>query len=258
MVTGTFILTDSIKGAFDGDLHRRSTAAPTRRSPARPRSTSRTSRARPRRPSPSRCSRRSAPFPTSPTPSAASAASRSSSARTARRSPSAARRTSASASIPTRPQFNTLTLVDGTWPRRERGRGRPRRRPSKKHLEVGQTIGVEANGPVRQMKISGLVKFGGASSLGGATLAGFDLPTAQALFGKVGQARPDPRDGEARHHTPQQLDGRDPEDPAAGHAGADRPGAGDRGRRGHDELHRASCRSSCSRSAASRSSSARS
>ena len=53
------------------------------------------------------------------------------------------------------------------------------------------------------MKISGLVKFGGASSLGGATLAGFDLPTAQASS-SAGQARPDPREGEARV-TPQQL-----------------------------------------------------
>ena len=48
------------------------------------------------------------------------------------------------------------------------------------------------------MKISGLVQFGGASSLGGATLAGFDLPTAQRLFERVGQARPDPREGEGR------------------------------------------------------------
>jgi ABC-type antimicrobial peptide transport system permease subunit len=87
---------------------------------------------------------------------------------------------------PDRPQFNTLTLVDGDWP----GPGElvvDRTTAGKKDLEVGQTIGVEANGPVRQMTISGLVKFGGASSLGGATLAGFDLPTAQKVFGRVGK-----------------------------------------------------------------------
>ena len=87
---------------------------------------------------------------------------------------------------PDRPRFNTLSLVDGKWP----GAGElvvDRDTAGKKNLEVGQTIGVEANGPVRQMKISGLVKFGGASSLGGATLAGFDLPTAQVLFGRVGK-----------------------------------------------------------------------
>src|SRR5262245_16859921 len=87
---------------------------------------------------------------------------------------------------PSRPQFNTLTLVDGAWPKA----GEvvvDKSTAGKKDLEVGQTIGVEANGPVRQMKISGLVRFGGASSLGGATLAGFDLPTAQVLFDRVGK-----------------------------------------------------------------------
>ena len=37
------------------------------------------------------------------------------------------------------------------------------------------------------MHISGLVRFGTADSLGGATLAGFQLPTAQRLLGKVGK-----------------------------------------------------------------------
>ena len=99
------------------------------------------------------------------------------------------------------PQFNTLTLVDGDWPGADE-LVVDKATAGKKDLEVGQTIGVEANGPVRQMRISGLVKFGGASSLGGATLAGFDLPTAQPLFDKRGQARPDPRAGEAGRRRP--------------------------------------------------------
>ena len=57
----------------------------------------------------------------------------------------------------------------------------------KKDLQVGQTIGVQANGPTLRMKISGLVHFGGAASLGGATLSGFDLPTGQRLFERVGK-----------------------------------------------------------------------
>src|SRR3954470_1947059 len=87
---------------------------------------------------------------------------------------------------PKRPQFNTLTLTEGGWP----GPNElvvDQSTAGKKHLAVGQTIVVQADGPVRRMRISGLVKFGGASSLGGATLAGFDLPTAQALFQKVGK-----------------------------------------------------------------------
>jgi putative ABC transport system permease protein len=87
---------------------------------------------------------------------------------------------------PTRPEFNSLTLIGGTWP----GPGElvvDKSTAGKKDLEIGQTIGVQADGPVVRMHISGLVKFGGASSLGGATLSGFDLATAQKLFAKQGK-----------------------------------------------------------------------
>ncbi|HJU37773.1 MAG TPA: ABC transporter permease, partial [Gaiellaceae bacterium] len=87
---------------------------------------------------------------------------------------------------PTRPQLNTLTLVDGRWP----GRNEvviDQATAHKKDLQVGQTIGVQANGPTIRMRISGLVHFGGAASLGGATLSGFNLPTAQRLFERVGK-----------------------------------------------------------------------
>ena len=87
---------------------------------------------------------------------------------------------------PSKPQFNSLTLVSGRWP------GPTEvvidtNTADKKDLKAGQTIGVQARGPVQQMRISGLVKFGSAGSLGGATLAGFQLRTAQRLFGQVGQ-----------------------------------------------------------------------
>jgi putative ABC transport system permease protein len=87
---------------------------------------------------------------------------------------------------PTRPELNTLTLVDGRWPGPnqvviDQATGH------KKGLKVGQTIGIQANGPTLRMRISGFVHFGGAASLGGATLSGFDLPTAQRLFQRVGK-----------------------------------------------------------------------
>ncbi len=87
---------------------------------------------------------------------------------------------------PTRPELNTLTLVDGKWP----GSNQvviDQATAQKKDLQVGQTVGVQANGPTLQLKISGLVHFGGAASLGGATLSGFDLATAQRLFQRVGK-----------------------------------------------------------------------
>jgi len=52
---------------------------------------------------------------------------------------------------------------------------------------VGDTIGVQARGQAERLRISGLVHFGAVSSIGGATLAGFDLPTAQKLFDKEGK-----------------------------------------------------------------------
>ncbi len=82
--------------------------------------------------------------------------------------------------------FNVLRLDDGSWPHGNEvviGKSTADR----KHFHVGDTIGVQAEGPVQELKISGLVTFGSAASLGGATLAGFDLPTAQRLFDKPGQ-----------------------------------------------------------------------
>jgi len=87
---------------------------------------------------------------------------------------------------PTQPEFNSLTLVSGAWPK-DGEVVIDTATASKKNLAAGQTIGVQAQGPVEQFRISGLVKFGSVSTIGGATLAGFDLPTAQRLFGKKGK-----------------------------------------------------------------------
>ncbi len=87
---------------------------------------------------------------------------------------------------PSKPRFNSLTLVSGHWP----GPAQvvvDTNTASKKNLRAGQVIGVQATGPVRMMRISGLVKLGTANAIGGATLAGFQLPTAQRLFGKQGR-----------------------------------------------------------------------
>jgi putative ABC transport system permease protein len=82
--------------------------------------------------------------------------------------------------------FNPLKLVSGGWPHGNQV-VIDESVAKKKHFAVGDTIGVQAEGPVRKLRISGIVKFGSAQSLGGATLAGFDLPTAQELFAKKGR-----------------------------------------------------------------------
>ena len=83
-------------------------------------------------------------------------------------------------------RFNPLTLVSGTWPAANEV-VIDKATAGKEHFKVGQTVGVQGNGPVERLRVSGLVRFGSVSTIGGATLAGFDLATAQRLFGKAGK-----------------------------------------------------------------------
>ena len=83
--------------------------------------------------------------------------------------------------------FNPLTLVTGTWPSGAHEVAIDANTASKKHYKVGDTIGVVAHGPEQTFRIAGTVKIGGVASLGGATMAIFDFPTAQRLFNKVGK-----------------------------------------------------------------------
>jgi putative ABC transport system permease protein len=87
---------------------------------------------------------------------------------------------------PTQPDFNSLTLVQGSWPK-DGEVVVDRSTAGKKDIRIGQRIGVQAEGPVERLRVSGLVKFGGVSTIGGATLAGFNLKTAQQLFAKPGK-----------------------------------------------------------------------
>src|SRR5512145_536310 len=82
--------------------------------------------------------------------------------------------------------FNPLTLVQGTWPGPDEVVV-DKETASKEDFEVGETVGVQAEGPVERMRISAIVQFSSGLTIGGATLAGFDLPTAQQLFKKVGR-----------------------------------------------------------------------
>ncbi len=84
-------------------------------------------------------------------------------------------------------RFNPLTLVSGSWPVGPHEVAIDEHTASNSHYKVGQTIGVIARGPVSQYRIAGIVKIGGVSSLGGATMAIFDFPTAQRIFHKEGK-----------------------------------------------------------------------
>jgi putative ABC transport system permease protein len=82
-------------------------------------------------------------------------------------------------------RFNPLELLDGQWP----GDGEvviDKTTADKENFKVGDTIGVQGQGPVMRLRVSGIIEFRNVS-IGGATLAGFDLPTSQEVFGKEGK-----------------------------------------------------------------------
>jgi putative ABC transport system permease protein len=83
-------------------------------------------------------------------------------------------------------QFNTLTLVSGSWPGSNQvviDEGAAK----KGGYKAGDLIGILGTGPEQKMRLSGIVRFGTSNGILGATLAGFDLQTAQRIFGKVGK-----------------------------------------------------------------------
>ncbi len=84
-------------------------------------------------------------------------------------------------------RFNPLVLTEGHWPSGPHEIAIDSKTASASHFKVGDTIGVVARGPLERFRISGITRFGGLSSLGGATMAIFDLPTAQRFFDKEGK-----------------------------------------------------------------------
>ena len=84
------------------------------------------------------------------------------------------------------PQFNPLRLVEGRWPA---GPQQIAIDPdtASNGFAVGDRIGVATRGPLRRFTISGIAKFTSVDAGGAVTLAIFDPPTAQELFGKTGR-----------------------------------------------------------------------
>ena len=87
---------------------------------------------------------------------------------------------------PSQPRFNPLKLAEGSWA------AGPDQMvidigTAKAHgFAVGDRVGVASDGPVRTFTVTGLARFGGVDSIGGATIAVFDIPTARTVLGKTG------------------------------------------------------------------------
>ena len=84
-------------------------------------------------------------------------------------------------------RFNPLQLVDGEW---ASGSGEvviDRQTADDNGFEIGDQVRAAAEGPAKDYTVSGIARFGDVDSLGGATVALFDVATAQAVLGKEGK-----------------------------------------------------------------------
>ena len=84
-------------------------------------------------------------------------------------------------------QFNPTELTTGNWPTGPGQVAIDDHTASENGYQIGDTIGIEANSPAKDFHVTGIAKFAGISSTGGATFALFEPRTAQKLFHKVGQ-----------------------------------------------------------------------
>jgi putative ABC transport system permease protein len=88
---------------------------------------------------------------------------------------------------PSARRFDPLRLTAGRWPSGTTETAVDAGTAQKHDLAVGDRIGVATRGPHRRVTITGVARFTGLNSTGKLTLAIFDIPTAQALFGKTGR-----------------------------------------------------------------------
>jgi putative ABC transport system permease protein len=84
-------------------------------------------------------------------------------------------------------RFTPLKLKDGAFPTGPNQIALDVATASKRHYKVGDTIGVATSGPAQRYRVTGTVRFGSVDSLGGTAIAVFDLRTAQGLFDKQGR-----------------------------------------------------------------------
>jgi putative ABC transport system permease protein len=84
-------------------------------------------------------------------------------------------------------RFNPLKLVDGKWASGASQVVIDQGTAKDQGWAIGDRIRAAAEGPAKQFTVSGIARLGDVQSLGGATLAVFDLATAQQLLDKEGQ-----------------------------------------------------------------------
>jgi putative ABC transport system permease protein len=85
------------------------------------------------------------------------------------------------------PQFSPLKLTTGRWPSGPRQVALDAGTAANEQFKVGDTVAVSTLGAKRRYEVTGIATFGAVNSLGNATMAIWDLATAQTLLEKKGR-----------------------------------------------------------------------
>ena len=81
-------------------------------------------------------------------------------------------------------RFNPLNLLEGRWPAGPNEVVIDANTADDQDYGIGDSVKVASLGPVQAFNVVGIAKYGDLESLGSATFAVFDIPTAQKLFDK--------------------------------------------------------------------------
>jgi putative ABC transport system permease protein len=84
-------------------------------------------------------------------------------------------------------RFNPLKLLEGRWARGSEEVVIDVGTADDNHYEVGDSVAVASLKPARQFKLVGVAQYGEVKSIGSATFAVFDVATAQALLDREGE-----------------------------------------------------------------------
>jgi putative ABC transport system permease protein len=88
---------------------------------------------------------------------------------------------------PSEAQFNPLKLVEGKWPQASDEVVLNASTADEQGYKIGATVKIATLQPVQDFKLVGLANYGDVGSLGTTTFAVFDIPTAQKLLDREGQ-----------------------------------------------------------------------
>ncbi|HEV3479663.1 MAG TPA: ABC transporter permease, partial [Gaiellaceae bacterium] len=84
-------------------------------------------------------------------------------------------------------EFNPLELIEGTWPQAADDVVIDATTADEQGYGVGETVRIGTLKPAREFRVSGIARYGSVSSLGSATFAGFTVATAQELLDREGK-----------------------------------------------------------------------